>query len=169
MQCECSCRGWPTLQRLFRDPYVPVLCHPGSLPALHPPTRTNENLSKRKKKTVNQLFCYYTSSFICGGRTRLSMYLNHFYGKRQTCISFPYDVTSFIEFSWVHGIDDFAHLTRIQILEEIILHDCIFDQLLRPIKINNFEFNFKSTITDFSIVLNKFDSRLHNNGGRRSR
>ena len=44
------------------------------------------------------------------------------------------DEAALLKFARVHGLDDLAHLTRVQILEEIVLHDCIFDQLLGSVQ-----------------------------------
>ena len=44
-----------------------------------------------------------------------------------TGISFADDEAAFLAVARVHGIDDFAHLTAVQVLQEVVLHNGVFD------------------------------------------
>ena len=62
-----------------------------------------------------------------------------------TSVSFTNDVGPFIEFTRIHGIDHLVHLATVEVLQKIVLHHCIFDQLLGPVSI---KYLFNSTLVD---------------------
>lgn len=51
-----------------------------------------------------------------------------------TRISLSNDKAAFFKFARVHRLDNLSNLTGVQIFEEVILHDGIFDQLFGSVE-----------------------------------
>lgn len=53
-----------------------------------------------------------------------------------TCLSFPDYIAAFGILQWIHRVHQLSYLAGVKILQEIIIHDSIFYQLLWPEKYN---------------------------------
>ena len=118
----------------------------------HAMMKVKEPILSNPIEVTKDSFVFFSSSFL---RALLQMHPHHsgcpvlpyfrwirahFLGQKKrfvycerTGIAFAYDETAALELAWEHWIDDLAYLAGVQILQEVVLHDSILNQLLDPI------------------------------------